>query len=556
MAFETMNSGSPNGLLEERMRVHMNGNVGIGTNDPKEKLEINGSIRGNRSGALRISTDHGYMDVGPQNRDWSHFYTDRSKYYFNKEIRVSSGKIGSYAEDLSLCTSGTERIRVKRSNGNVGIGTSAPGAKLSINGGLHVGGDSDPGNDNLLVDGDIAISGKHAFRGRDSWLRLNQDKAFRSGVHTPGVFAPMSLNVGGAGSWGDPGPGNVWITGNVGIRTVNPNIHLAIGDSDTGLKQQGDGELAIYTNNKERVRIDKSGNVGIGTTNPGEIYKLDVRGYNMLTDPESKYNSHFPYRDNCAYITGSKVYIRGGKPDKWKKCLTVNSASGWTRIGDGISPNNIQFEPQSGFHRVAFNELRFWDWDTRGDMVTFKDGNVGIGTLQPSDKLHVAGSFIRVDGAGQEQAYIGGDGWGSDVQIGSHNAKIMNVGMWNTANGKDMKVYALDFIKTSDLRYKMNIQTISNALDKTLKLRGVMYNDRNQVESQDLDSGSEHKIGLIGQEVEEIVPQVVFRDKKGFCSISYTSIIPLLIEAMKEQQKMIEELKDTIISDIKGDSRT
>ncbi|WP_222931254.1 hypothetical protein, partial [Xanthovirga aplysinae] len=64
--------------------------------------------------------------------------------------------------------------------------------------------------------------------------------------------------------------------GNVGIGTTNPSIDLAIGDSNTGLQQQGDNKLAIYTNNTERIRVDNGGNVGIGKTAPTE--KLDVAG--------------------------------------------------------------------------------------------------------------------------------------------------------------------------------------------------------------------------------------------------------------------------------------
>ena len=59
------------------------------------------------------------------------------------------------------------------------------------------------------------MSGKHAFRSDDSWLRLNQDGAFSSGVHTPGLFAPMSLNVGGYGGWVNPGNGNASINGDL-----------------------------------------------------------------------------------------------------------------------------------------------------------------------------------------------------------------------------------------------------------------------------------------------------------------------------------------------------
>ncbi len=98
------------------------GNVGIGTSTPAVKLEINGDIRGNNSGAIRINTGNGYVDIGPKNIGWSHFYTDRAKYYFNKRVIVDEGIISSYNEDLQLATSQTTRITVSNDNGNVGIG--------------------------------------------------------------------------------------------------------------------------------------------------------------------------------------------------------------------------------------------------------------------------------------------------------------------------------------------------------------------------------------------------------------------------------------------------
>lgn len=63
-------------------------------------------------------------------------------------------------------------------------------------------------------------------------------------------------------------PAAVFEGGNVGIGVTDPKIHLAIGDNDTGLQQQGDGELAIYTNDRERVRINQYGYLGIGETKP------------------------------------------------------------------------------------------------------------------------------------------------------------------------------------------------------------------------------------------------------------------------------------------------
>ena len=84
----------------------------------------------------------------------------------------------------------------------------------------------------------------------------------------------------------------------------------------------------------------------------------------------------------------------------------------------------------------------------------------------------------------------------------------------------------------SDEKLKENVITIENALEKVLSLRGVEY-DR-------IDSG-DHQIGVIAQEVEKVVPAVVYGDE--IKSVAYANLVGLLIEAIKEQHKEIEELK-------------
>jgi hypothetical protein len=91
----------------------------------------------------------------------------------------------------------------------------------------------------------------------------------------------------------------------------------------------------------------------------------------------------------------------------------------------------------------------------------------------------------------------------------------------------------------SDERIKTNIKTIENALDKTLLLRGVEYNDI-RIEPE------RKRIGLIAQEVELIVPEVVRTGDDGIKSIEYQNLVPLLIEAIKDQQKQINELKNIL----------
>ncbi len=114
------------------------------------------------------------------------------------------------------------------------------------------------------------------------------------------------------------------------------------------------------------------------------------------------------------------------------------------------------------------------------------------------------------------------------------------VDVYNSACAIDGTVTATgDVIAYSDARVKENVHTIENALDKTLKLRGVTYN-RTDVEDKST------KIGVIAQEIMEVLPEVVSEDETGMYGVSYGNLTAVLIEAIKEQQKQIEELRNEL----------
>jgi len=96
-----------------------------------------------------------------------------------------------------------------------------------------------------------------------------------------------------------------------------------------------------------------------------------------------------------------------------------------------------------------------------------------------------------------------------------------------------------DVVAYSDARIKTNIQTINNALEKVLSLRGVTYM---RTDSDD----TREKIGVIAQEVQKVLPQVVFEQSNGILGVSYGNMIGVLIEAIKEQQAQIEDLKEEV----------
>lgn len=131
------------------------------------------------------------------------------------------------------------------------------------------------------------------------------------------------------------------------------------------------------------------------------------------------------------------------------------------------------------------------------------------------------------------------------VNFGLDADNVIRLGGWSAASNRmqlDMSgnvTFAGDVTAYSDARVKTNVKTLENALDKTLKLRGVSYN---RIDSDDTST----KIGVIAQEILEVVPEVVNQDNDGMYNVSYGNITALLIEAIKEQQKQIEELKSVI----------
>ena len=96
--------------------------------------------------------------------------------------------------------------------------------------------------------------------------------------------------------------------------------------------------------------------------------------------------------------------------------------------------------------------------------------------------------------------------------------------------------------ETSDIRWKKDVKTLSNSLEKVGQLRGVSYNWRKD-EFPDKNFDNKEQIGLIAQEVDKIYPQLVDTDALGFKSVQYSKVVALLIEALKEQQSEINSLK-------------
>jgi hypothetical protein len=124
-----------------------------------------------------------------------------------------------------------------------------------------------------------------------------------------------------------------------------------------------------------------------------------------------------------------------------------------------------------------------------------------------------------------------------------------NVGIGNTNPG-GYKLYVngplfASSYSGSDMQWKRNVNPINNAQILVSKLQGVRFDwKKDEFKEKNFESGSQ--IGLIAQDVEKVIPEVVRTDSEGYKAVAYDKLTAVLIEALKEQQSEINELKAEI----------
>jgi len=97
----------------------------------------------------------------------------------------------------------------------------------------------------------------------------------------------------------------------------------------------------------------------------------------------------------------------------------------------------------------------------------------------------------------------------------------------------------------SDLRLKQDISGIGDALSGILALKGVTYR-YNTAKYPELGLSDQPQIGFLAQELEQVYPEVVVTRKDGFKAVNYALLVPVLVEAIKQQQAMIEDLQNQV----------
>ena len=311
------------------------------------------------------------------------------------------------------------------------------------------------------------------------------------------------------------------------------------------------GDLAFFTTRNgdgastpayEAMRISSEGNVGIATTRP--LSKLSVGATGS-----SSYTGYF---SNTSTSAGGAIYgvkeVPGGSDSGYGvygRCLTGGSGYQIGVYGYASDSSPTTGGRRRGVYGVAGNG------DVNSGVYGKLSGsNDGAGIFGAD----ASGNDAILDGKGQWAGFFDGDvNIEGDLTVSGDIAGMYWVQSgsnlypentsWNVGIGTTTPTYKLhvngriksDGInETSDARLKKNVQTIGDALNKVMAMRGVQY----EWKDKQMESGVH--IGLIAQEVEKILPEVVDTDDEGYKSVQYSVMVALLIEAIKDQQEKIE----------------
>ena len=548
----------------------VDGSVGIGTANPGHDLEI-GAYQG-QDRFLTFKVEGGNTHMSGVNM-WA--WQDNYGYSLRYDERMASPN-GLHIKSHNQDPVGVTRMFLDWFTGNVGIGTTTPGARLEVIGG---GGTSI----------DFIVNGRMQSNSNDGGLWVSSDRF-----------------VGGFGSsigfWNN----NDWRLvvqndGNVGVGTSQPGypLHVAAGktlrvDGGTGATDNavyfsfgGNGAFGIDAPGvpSGRFKVDNSGNVGIGTAAPG--HDLEIGAYQAQD------------RFLTFKVQGGNTHMSG-----------VNMWAWQDNYGYSLRYDERMASP-NGLHIKSHNQdpvgvtRMFLDWFT---------GNVGIGTATPAARLNVVGGGgasvdFLVNGRMRSDSNDGGLWVASDRFVGGFGD---NIGFWNgnawrlwvMSNGQVVTQSDL-FVSgqlvyasggqwwhihpaqaafgqwwaandggggPSDMRLKTDVRPVTEALDLVRKLQAVRYQwgerglshftadietslsagpdatDEEHQQARDeergkaLDALSGDRLGLIAQDVEAVLPELVHDDADGYKHVRYQHLTALLAAAIKEQDAVVRAL--------------
>ncbi|SNS99289.1 Chaperone of endosialidase [Ekhidna lutea] len=297
-----------------------------------------------------------------------------------------------------------------------------------------------------------------------------------------------------------------------------------------------------------------------GTTSNGENAFANVYGMNPTADGNSILINNYTTTNDVFGNPFSAGYRRGGS-DFYDNEGTFLAAIGSNRDEAGGDPSG-----KSGLVMVngpttrnVYVSGQWWDNSELGIVQVFGQNDNGSGDF--SSNIEIVADDQAGETSGRISVYntanggvvnetifmtsFNGPSGGSLVELRDSLA-ITSISMdgqnGNISASGDVSGNTLTssdgMVQTSDRRLKKNIADLENPLEKTLKMRGVSYQWKDENMSQ------RNQIGVIAQEVEEIYPEFVHTNDEGMKAVNYAQMTAVLIEAIKELNAKVASLEN------------
>ena len=325
---------------------------------------------------------------------------------------------------------------------------------------------------------------------------------------TDSVTIAQNLTVNGGSS----------LNGNVDLGNQTSDTITVTGRFDSDLAPSTDDERSLGTPDKEWKNLYIH---GIAFIDSLEAASVDIDGGTIDGSVNIGVNSPISQlRVDNVQIDGNTVTTTSGN-------LTLNSQSGRTTINDsiGLPDSNSIFLGTSDDMQIVH--------DSANSIV--RETGQGSLYLQSNDTVYITktnGSDAMAEFGASGTSRLHWRGGSAGIRISTTQAGMQVEGEGRFING-DVIAFA-----SSDERLKDNIKPIEDPISKILEIGGYTFdwNDK-----QSTYTGSD--VGVIAQEVEKVIPEVVETRDNGYKAVKYEKIVPLLIEAIKELKAEIEELK-------------
>ncbi len=285
-----------------------------------------------------------------------------------------------------------------------------------------------------------------------------------------------------------------------GRNSSNP-VQIQTHDGNEDIEVDPDGFIKMETAGAERLRIDASGNVGIGVTSPSCILHASTGSSGSGLIDVARFEN-----EGTSANDGARIQLTAG---------SSTSGAGIGCLGDALNSAHLVFHAGGNTERMRLT--------SSGHLLVGSTTNVAANA-----KIFAKGSGVGIavgygTGSSEYRHLYMNSGDGSLYFFNNTNyANLSASGAWTNA---------------SDRRIKKNIVDIKYGLEDVLKI---------QTRSYQMKEVSGDHIGLIAQEVEEIIPEVVSGDPEKQLCLNYGSLVAVAFKAIQEQQTVIESLKTRI----------